>query len=116
MKGPVALSSDSQAWAFSRALLLGLVASLSAGCVTSADHEACRQSCECKTLGNCSATRKGCAPSNDEQCQSSRACAVFGRCAHEDGRCVTRSDEHCKAADVCTKGNLCRFADGRCVM
>lgn len=112
----MALSSDSRASLFLRALLFACVASFGVGCITSADHEACRQSCECKTLGNCSATREGCAPSNDEHCQSSRACTVFGRCAHQDGRCVTRSDEHCKAADICTKGNLCRFVDGRCVM
>lgn len=109
-------NSDSHISAFSRALLFTFVASVSAGCVTSADHKACRESCECKTLGNCAATRKGCMPSSDEHCVSSRACTVLGRCSHQDGRCVTRSDEQCKAAEICTKGNLCRFADGRCVM
>ncbi len=112
----MSFSSDPRASRSLRALLLAGFASFGAGCITSADHAACRESCECKTLGNCSATRKGCAPSNDEHCRSSRACTVFGRCAHQDGRCVTRSDEHCKAADICTKGNLCRYVDGRCVM
>jgi hypothetical protein len=112
----VSLHSESLVSLFPRALLLAFAASLGAGCITSADHKACRESCECKTLGNCSATRKGCVPTSDEHCQGSRACTLVGRCSHQDGRCVTRSDEQCKAAEICTKGNLCRYADGRCVM
>jgi hypothetical protein len=112
----VSLPSNPRSSIFLRALLLAFLASLGAGCITTADHQACRESCECKTLGNCSASRKGCVPSSDEHCQSSRACTVLGRCSHQDGRCVTRSDEQCKAAEICIKGNLCRYADDRCVM
>ena len=80
--------------------------------------DACRESCQCKTLGRCAESPSAvqdCAPATDADCKESVACRDAGHCKRSGLECVIGSEDDCKASKVCLTLGACTFAEGRCI-